>query len=70
MTHTMANSLVKYADEGYLIRIPEDGVKLNDKSFEYFIPFPFFLNLSKLRYYNQRVNLNSINIVIISKINC
>lgn len=49
MTHTMANSLVKYSDEGYPIRLPEDGVKLNDKLFEYFIPFPFFLNLLQIK---------------------
>lgn len=42
MKHTMANSLVKYSDEGYPIKSPEDGVKLNDKLFECFIPFPFF----------------------------
>lgn len=52
MKHTMANYLVKYSDEGYPIKSPEDGVKLNDK------------------FYNQIVNLNSINIVIILKINC
>lgn len=71
MKHTMANSLVKYSDEGYPIKSPEDGVKLNDKLFKCFIPFPFFfLIYYKLRFYNQKVNLNSINFVTLLKINC
>lgn len=49
MKHTMANSLVKYSDEGYPIKSPEDGVKLNDKLFECFILFPFFLNLLQIK---------------------
>lgn len=49
MTHTIANSLINYSDEGYPIRLTEDGVKLNDKLFEYFIPFPFFLNLLQIK---------------------
>lgn len=65
----MANSLVRHSDEEYPIRSPEHRVALNEKVYGHLNILFYFLIFDNLRFYHQKVNLNSINIVIIFKIN-